>query len=198
MPGRRGQRHELALAYAFLAPVLVFLAALLGYPTLDTFYLSLTRYNYVYDAQPTFVGAANHLALLCSADFHEAPSNTLVFTTLFLPLFLGGSLLATIVVNAVPRFSNVFRTAIFLPIIVGESVTGVIFTWIFSRDFGLSNQFLGAIGLGTWDRGWVADPRFAPIAIVAVELWLLLGVGMLIFLAGLRSIPAELYDAVSV
>ena len=77
-------------------------------------------------------------------------------------------------------------------------MAGVIFTWIFSRDFGLFNQFLGAIGLGAWEHGWVADPHYALAVIVVVQLWLLLGVGMLIFLAGLRSIPGELYDAASV
>ena len=198
MPGRRKRRHDFVLAYGFLAPALLFLGALLGYPILDTLYLSLTKYNYVYDARPSFVGLGNYLALLQSSGFREALAHTLLFTAMFLPLFLAGSLLAAVAVNAVPRFSNLFRTAIFLPIIVGESVAGVIFTWIFSRDFGLFNQFLGAIGLGAWARGWVADPRFALTAIVAVELWLLLGIGMLIFLAGLRSIPTELYDAAAV
>jgi multiple sugar transport system permease protein len=197
MPGRK-QRRELLIAYAFLAPALLFLAALLGYPILDTFYLSLTKYNFVYDTQPSFVGLGNYRALLLNAGFRDALVHTLIFTATFLPLFLGGSLLAAAAVNAVPRFGNFFRTAIFLPIIVGESVAGVVFTWIFSRDFGLFNGVLGAIGLAGWERGWVADPRYALSAIVIVELWLLLGVGMLIFLAGLRSIPAELYDAAAV
>lgn len=197
MPGQR-QRRDLIVAYAFLAPALLFLALLLGYPIVDTFYLSLTKYNFVYDSAPTFVGLGNYRALASSAGFRDAFVHTVVFTALFLPLFLGGSLLAAAAVNAVPRFGDLFRTAIFLPIIVGESVAGVMFTWIFSRDFGLFNEFLGAIGLATWERGWVADPRFALSAVVVVELWLLLGVGMLIFLAGLRSIPMELYDAAAV
>jgi ABC-type sugar transport system permease subunit len=197
MPGRR-RRREIAVSYAFLTPALLFLIALLGYPIVDTFYLSLTKYNFVYDDDPAFVGSGNYAALLDNSGFIDAFVRTLGFTAMFVPLFLGGSLLAAIAVNAVPRFSNLFRSAIFLPIIVGESVTGVIFTWIFSRDFGLFNQFLGVIGLGAWARGWVADPRYALMTIVAVELWLLLGVGMLIFLAGLRSIPTELYDAAAV
>ena len=196
MPGRR--RRDSLIAYAFLAPALLFLAGLLGYPIIDTFYLSLTKFNFVYDAAPRFIGLGNYRALLGDDGFRAAFAHTLLFTAMFLPLFLGGSLLAALSVNAVPRFSQAFRTAIFLPIIVGESVAGVIFTWIFSRDFGLFNAALTAVGQGHWVHGWVADPRYALIAIVVVELWLLLGVGMLIFLAGLRSIPGELYDAAAV
>lgn len=197
MPGRRRWR-ETIIAYSFLAPALVFLVGLLLYPILDTFWLSLTKYNFVYDDGPSFIGLGNYHDLALDEGFRAALAHTLIFTAMFMPLFLGGSLIAALAVNAVPRFSNAFRTAIFLPIIVGESVAGVMFTWIFSRDFGLFNQFLGAIGLAEWERGWVADPRYALSTIVVVELWLLSGVGMLIFLAGLRSIPQELYDAAGV
>ena len=198
MPGHNRRRSELRLAYAFLAPALIFLGALLAYPILDTLYLSLTRYNSVYDEAPTFVGLHNYLALLQDNEFREALANTLTFTAIFLPLFVGGSLLAAVAVNAVPRFDNLFRTPVFLPVIVGESVAGVVFSWIFSRDFGLLNQFLAAIGLGAWTRGWLSDPRFALLAIVTVQLWLLLGIGMIICLAGLRSIPRDIYDAAAV
>ena len=197
MPGRRRWR-ETIIAYSFLAPALVFLVGLLLYPILDTFWLSLTKYNFVYDDGPSFIGLGNYRDLALDEGFRAALAHTLIFTALFMPLFLGGSLIAALAVNAVPRFSNAFRTAIFLPIIVGELVAGVMFTWIFSRDFGLFNEFLGAIGLAEWERGWVADPRYALSTIVVVELWLLSGVGMLIFLAGLRSIPQELYDAAGV
>lgn len=195
MPGRRTWR-ETFIAYSFLAPALIFLVGLLLYPILDTAWLSLTKYNFVYDDGPSFIGLGNYYDLAQDEGFRAALSHTLIFTAMFMPLFLGGSLIAALAVNAVPRFSNAFRTAIFLPIIVGESVAGVVFTWIFSRDFGLFNAFLGVIGLAGWERGWVADPRYALSTIVVVELWLLSGVGMLIFLAGLRSIPQELYDAV--
>jgi len=196
MPGRR--RRDTLIAYAFLAPALLFLAGLLGYPIVDTFFLSLTKFNFVYDDAPRFIGLGNYRALLHDDGFLAALRHTLWFTAMFLPLFLAGSLAAALAIDAVPRFSHAFRTAIFLPIIVGESVAGVIFTWIFSRDFGLINDALASVGLASWGRGWVADPRYALLAIVVVQLWLLLGVGMLIFLAGLRSIPIELYDAASV
>ena len=198
VPGQKRHRRELFLAYAFLAPALLFLGALLGYPIFDTLYLSFTKFNYVYDSHPTFVGFANYASLAQSGGFREALINTLLFTAMFVPLFVIGSLLAAIVVNALPRFSNLFRTPIFLPVIVGESVTGVIFSWIFSNDFGLLNQFLHAIGLGVLARGWLSDPHFALGMIVLVELWMLLGIGMLIFLAGLASIPREIYDAAAV
>ena len=197
-PGRWRRWREIANAYLFLAPALLFLVALLGFPIVDTFYLSLTKFNVVYDDSPRFVGMANYVTLLGNSGFLDALLNTLDFTGAFVPLFIAGSLAAAIAVTAVPRFGSLFRTAIFLPIIVGESVAGVIFTWIFSRDFGLFNRFLELIGLGAWVRGWTADPDFAMAVIVVVQLWLLTGVGMIIFVAGLRAIPAELYDAAAV
>jgi ABC-type sugar transport system permease subunit len=195
---RRTSWRDALTAYGFLAPALLFLVALLGWPILDTAWLSLTKFNFVYDDAPRFVGLANYAALFASSGFRNAFFNTLVFTALFMPLFLGISLAAALAVNAVPRFGDLFRTLIFLPIIVGESVAGVIFTWMFSRDFGLMNQALGAVGLGAWERSWVADPSTALAVIIVVQLWLLGGVGMLIFLSGLRAIPAELYDAAAV
>jgi multiple sugar transport system permease protein len=198
MRGHSRRRSELGLSYAFLAPALILLAALLGYPILDTLYLSLTRYNSVYDTAPTFIGLDNYLALLHNSEFLESLANTLAFTAMFLPLFIGGSLLAAVAVTAVPRLDSLFRTPIFLPVIVGESVAGVVFSWIFSKDFGLLNQFLSAIGLGVWGQSWLSEPRFALPAVVVVQLWLLLGVGMLIFIVGLRSIPGDIYEAAAI
>jgi ABC-type sugar transport system permease subunit len=189
---------EITTAYLFLAPALLFLVGLLGFPIVDTFYLSLTKFNVVYDDAPRFIGITNYLTLLGNSGFLDALLHTLDFTGSFVPLFIAGSLVAAIAVTAVPRFGNLFRTAIFLPIIVGESVAGVMFTWIFSRDFGLFNRFLELIGLGMWVRSWIADPSYAMAAIVVVQLWLLTGVGMIIFIAGLHAIPTELYDAAAV
>ena len=195
---RRQRRRDTWAAYGFLTPALIFLIALLGWPIVDTAWLSMTQFNFVYDDAPRFVALANYAGLFADPGFRNALANTFVFTALFMPVFLSLSLAAAVAINAVPRFGDLFRTLIFLPIIVGESVAGVIFTWIFSRDFGLFNQALGAVGLGGWERSWVADPNTALLAIVVVQLWLLCGVGMLIFLSGLRAIPAELYDAAAV
>ena len=121
--------------------------------------------------EPIFVGLGNYAALLGSSGFREALANTLRLHRA-VPSAVSSAAACWRPPRSTPcrDSATLFRTAIFLPIIVGESVAGVIFTWIFSRDFGLFNQFLGAIGLGAWERGWVADPRFALTAIVVVEL----------------------------
>lgn len=100
MPGRRQRRRDTQAAYGFLAPALLFLLALLGWPILDTAWLSLTKFNFVYDDAPRFVGLANYAGLLGNLGFRNALANTLVFTALFMPAFLSLSLAAAVAVNA--------------------------------------------------------------------------------------------------
>jgi ABC-type sugar transport system permease subunit len=195
---RPAAASEALLAYAFLGPALALMAVFLAYPILDTFYLSFTRYNFVYDDHPTVLGLNAYRDLFARDDFRTALLQTAQFTGLFLPAFVAGGLLAAVVIEALPRFGGLFQTAIFLPVIVGTSVSGVMFTWILDGQFGLANHLLLAAGLGTLARNWLTEPPFVLPAIATVSLWKQLGIAMLIFLAGLRAIPQDIYDAAHV
>jgi ABC-type sugar transport system permease subunit len=186
------------LAYGFLAPALVFILVFLAYPVVDTLYLSLARYNFAYDPAPTFIGIGNYTALFSDAAFGNALHNTVEYTILFLPTFVVGGFLAALVIESLPRFGQLFRTLVFLPVIVGTSVSGVMFDWILDGQFGLVNHILGAVGLQGLERDWLTDPTTVLPVIVAVSLWKQIGIAMLIFLAGLRTVPQDLYDAARV
>lgn len=190
-----GVLRDDAVAYGFLVPALLFIAVFLVYPIGDTLYLSLTRFNFVYDSAPRFVGLENFASLASDSGFLNAVGNTLEFTVLFLPTFVVGGLIAAAVIEALPRFSGLFRMAIFLPVIVALSVTGVMFDWIFDPQFGLANHVLRSVGLGGLANDWLTNPVLVLPVIVLVSLWQQVGISMLIFSAGLRSIPKDIYDA---
>lgn len=187
--------REHGIAYGFLAPALIFIAVFLVYPIADTLYLSLTRFNFVYDAGPRFVGADNYVSLASDDAFLNSLRNTAEFTALFLPAFVIGGLVAAAVIESLPRFGGFFRTVVFLPVIVALSVTGVMFDWIFDPQFGLANHLLDVVGLGSLRHEWLTEPGLALPVIVAVSLWQQVGISMLIFIAGLRSIPKDIYEA---
>jgi multiple sugar transport system permease protein len=184
-----------AIAYGFLAPALVFIGVFLVYPIVDTLYLSFTSFNFVYDNGPRFIGPANYVQLSTDSGFQSSLGNTVEFTVLFLPVFVVGGLVAAAVIESLPRFGGIFRTIVFLPVIVALSVTGVMFDWIFDARFGLVNHVLDMVGLHALTRDWLTDPGLALPVIVAVSLWQQIGVSMLIFIAGLRSIPGDIYEA---
>jgi len=184
-----------ALAYAFLAPSLAFIGVFLLYPIGDTLYLSFTHFNFVYDSAPRFAGVSNYADLAADDGFLNAVANTAEFTVLFLPAFVIGGLVAAAVIESLPRFGAFFRTVAFLPVIVALSVTGVMFDWIFDPQFGLMNHVLNSVGLHALTRDWLTDPGLALPVIVAVSLWQQTGISMLIFIGGLRAIPAEIYEA---
>ena len=125
----------------------------------------------MYDSGPRFIGPANYVQLSTDSEFQSSLGNTVEFTVLFLPVFVVGGLVAAAVIESLPRFGGIFRTIVFLPVIVALSVTGVMSDWIFDARVGLVNHALDMVGLHALTRDWLADPGLALPVIVAVSLW---------------------------
>ncbi len=199
---RRSRRQviEEITAYAFLLPALLFVFAFMLYPMLHSFLLSFTEYDFVYDKAPTFVGLRTYLEVLQDDFFQISLKNTAYFALGFFPLLVIISLGIALLLNLPLRGNTVVRTSVFLPVIVSLALTGVMFQgMILSGKFGLLNHILGnVLGLKSWTREWLTDPRTAMPALIAVSLWKYVGFEALIFLAGLQAIPEALYDAAKV
>jgi len=193
---RRQVMDELS-AYAFLLPALLFVAALMLYPMLHSFYLSFTSYDFVYDKAPTYAGLHTYMEVLKDGVFGVALRNTAYFALGFFPLLVVFSLGVALLLNMPLHGNTLVRTSVFLPVIVSLALTGVMFQgMILSGRYGLLNHILGnVLGLKSWTREWLTDPKTAMPALIAVSLWKYVGFEALIFLAGLQAIPMALYDA---
>lgn len=181
-------------AWLFLAPTLIGLAGLSAGPILAAFAISLTSWDLL--TPPTFVGLENFAGLLRDDRFLQALRNTSFYTAVSVPLGLVLSLALALPLNARLRGIAWLRTAFFLPVVSSTVAVALVWAWIYSPDQGLLNVVLRQIGLPT--SKWISDPFWAMPAVIAMSVWQGLGIGIIIFLAGLQAIPEELYDAAEV
>jgi ABC-type sugar transport system permease subunit len=93
------------------------------------------------------------------------------------------------------RMKNFYRVLFFIPVVLSEVVAGLVWQWILDGNYGLLNSWLTSLGFGSLARSWLSDPNTALTAVAMVHCWKGFGWGFLIFLAGLQTIPRELYDA---
>jgi multiple sugar transport system permease protein len=161
--------------------------------------LSLTDFDLYAIASPDtvrFVGAGNFARVFTDPVFWTALRNTLFFVLVGGPLTVAVSLAAAVLVNSrLARAPGFFRSLFFAPVVTTLVAMAVVWRYLYHPHYGLLNHVLGLVGLGPVD--WLGDPRWAMPAIVILSVWKKFGYNMLILLAGLRTIPAELYEAAS-
>ena len=181
-------------ALLFLAPTIIGLAILSAGPILATLAISLTKWDLL--RAPQFVGVDNFVNLASDDRFLKALRNTAFYTVVSVPLGMVIALFLALALNQTIRGIAWIRTAYFLPVVTSTIAIALVWQWIYSPDAGLLNQVLGVFGIAP--RTWLSDPTLAMPSIVAMSVWQGLGTDVIIFLAGLQSIPAELLDAASV
>ena len=184
-------------AWILVAPALVVIAVFFLLPVLAAFVLSLTDfdlYGLASLGNVRFVGIGNYVQLLHTPLFWKALWNTFVFVVLGVPLSIAASLGAALLVNSkLAWLKPLFRTAFFTPVVTSMVAVAVIWRYLYHTRYGFINYALDAIHVGPVE--WLGDPRTAMPAIVLFAVWKNFGYNMIIFLAGLQSIPAELYEA---
>lgn len=180
-------------AYLFLAPWLIGIFVLTVGPALGSLYLSFTRFDLI--TEPRFVGLANYTRIFTNdAKFLAAMKVTFTYVLLAVPLKLIFALSVAIVLNKGLRGLTVYRALFYLPSLLGGSVAiAVLWRKIFAKD-GLFNDVLSTFGID--GVSWIGDPDYALYTLVVLSIWQF-GSPMIIFLAGLRQIPQDLYEAAS-
>ncbi|MCG8367430.1 MAG: sugar ABC transporter permease [Pseudanabaenales cyanobacterium] len=183
--------------YLFLAPALAVLGLTVFWPALQAFYLSFTHYDYDITQPPVWIGLANFQALLKDRTFWLTLKNTLLYLVGVVPALAIASLALAILVNQKLRGIHWFRVAYYTPVVISMVVAGIAWHWLYDEN-GLLNQIL--IWLGLSERGipWLTSPNLVLVSLMFVTLWKGLGYYMVIYLAGLQSIPAELYEAAAI
>ena len=184
-------------AWVFVAPALIVLGVFFGLPVFAALLLSLTDFDLYALADwrnLRFVGFGNYTELLQTPLFWKSLGNTFYFVIVGVPLSIGVSLGAALLLNApVARFRAFFRTALFAPVVTTLVAVAVIWRYLFHSSYGLVNWALGHVGIAPID--WLGDPQWAMPTIILLAVWKNFGYNMVIFLAGLQAIPQDLYEA---
>ena len=188
------KRREACLGWLFISPALIGFSIFTFGSILYSFYLSMTDYDLV--STPKWVGFDNYIrAFTKDQYFYKYFGNTLYFVVTLVPIVLALSLLLAILINKKTSWvNNIYRVALFLPSITSTVAVSMVWLWIFNPDMGLINNFLMAIGLNDVPM-WLGDTAWSKPALVIMRVWQMGGYYMIMFLAGLQTIPETLYEA---
>ena len=178
--------------YLFLLPAIAFLCLTSFLPVLQAIYLSFTNYDFV--GSPSFIGWQNYQNLWRDRTFWKVLGNTLVYLLFVVPSLVILPLALAILVNQKLRSIKFFRAVYYFPVIVSVVVAGIAWKWVYAEN-GILNYFLSIISLQPIKIPWLTDPKTAIFGIIAVVIWRGIGYYMVIYLAGLQAIPADLYEA---
>ncbi|MGG1599475.1 carbohydrate ABC transporter permease [Paenibacillus naphthalenovorans] len=189
-------RWEALKDFSFALPALGFLGLFLYYPLFYSIYISFTNWNMTRPIKK-FVGADNYVRLLTSEDFYQSLKVTMIYTGMDVVFTLVAGLLLALLFNvANSRFYAFMRGVIFLPYYVSMVVAAMVFIWIYNNQYGLLNYLIGMLGFEPVN--WLVDQKTVLPALVAVSVWKGAGFAMILFIAGMRGIPSEYYEAASI
>ena len=195
---RRGSKLRLRnalIGWSFILPNFIGFGLLTLVPIVVLFYMSFTNWNVFGKAD--WVGLANFQRLVGDGSFRISVLNTLYYSAMHIPLTIVVSLGLALLLNNKLRGVAFFRTAAFFPYITSIVAIAVVWNLLFSPEYGPINEFLRFIGIQS-PPGWLTSPEWAMPAVVIVSTWRDMGYYMILFLAGLQTVPRELHEAARV
>lgn len=195
---RRGSKLRLRnalIGWSFILPNFIGFGLLTLVPIVVLFYMSFTNWNVFGNAD--WIGLANFERLIGDGSFRISVVNTLYYSVLHIPLTIVVSLSLALLLNNKLRGVAFFRTAAFFPYITSIVAIAVVWNLLFSPEYGPINEFLRFIGIQN-PPGWLTSPEWAMPAVVIVSTWRDMGYYMILFLAGLQTVPRELHEAARV
>ncbi|MEV7192741.1 sugar ABC transporter permease [Streptomyces sp. NPDC093510] len=186
-PGSRNQRS----AYWYIAPLGLGFAVFYFWPLLQTFYFSFTEFGAF--GGHTFIGTDNYLRVVKDVTVWQALGNTLIYSVIGLMALPVAIVVASLLNRRGLRGVSVYRALYFVPFVTLPVAVGLVWNWLYNGDFGLVNEILSWFGA---DRHyWVSDPSTAVYAIGTVMVWSTTGYYLVIFMAGIKGIPQDYYEA---
>jgi multiple sugar transport system permease protein len=183
--------------WLFVTPAVALIVVFFFVPVVGGLLLSVTDFDIYAVGRPEvarFVGLRNYIQVLENPLFWKALGNTFVFVVVGGPLSVLASLGAALLVSArLVRWPALWRSVFFMPVVTTLVAVAIVWRYLYHPRYGLLNAGLAAVGFPAVD--WLGDPRWAMPAIILLSIWKNFGYNMLIFVAGLQSIPGELYEA---
>ena len=186
----RARAVLLTYPHSFYVPAALIFGVFFMVPTLLAFYFSLTRWS-LFDA--TFIGLDNYASFLGDPQLTSGLRNTIIYALITSGLKVTLGLPLAMLLTSWIKLKGLFRGIIFFPVLVSTVAVGITFATLMQPSIGLINTTLGALGLPTPD--WLGNPDFALVSVALVDVWKGIGLAMVIFIAGILSIPEEYFDA---
>ncbi|PZO51944.1 MAG: lactose ABC transporter permease [Phormidesmis priestleyi] len=200
--------------YLFLAPALLVLVLVVFWPALQAFRLSFMEYGYDVTQPPEWVGFENFQRLMRDKTFWQTLKNTVLYLVCVVPVLTIAPLFLAILVNQALKGMHWFRVAYYTPVVVSMVVAGIAWRWLYAEN-GLLNQMLSGLAAAAKNMPvigqflpqafsepiaipWLTSPDWVLFSVMAVTIWKGLGYYMVIYLAGLQGLPADLYEAAAI
>lgn len=191
------KNRERANVFLMLLPWILTFLVFWAYPVVYSFILSLSEYKTLSNDM-TFVGFENYTSLLSDDTFLKSLSNTLIFVFVTVPITTTlATILAVLVDRTNGKLKEFFKAAYFLPSVTSLVVIALIFKNLYSKE-GYINTLLQMVGMSGQNEGWLQSVDTALPAIMAMDIWIATGYYMIIVLAGLQTIPKDLYEAADI
>ena len=181
-------------AYLFLAPGIIVFSIFTLAALIFAFYLTFHRWSIIEPAKP-FVGLTNYRDMMNDERFAQSVVNTVYFTGASIPLTMAIGLALALLLNLPIRFRGLFRTAYYLPVVTPFVVSALLWKWLYNGDFGLFNYYLLEAHLIDEPLLWLSSQNLAMPAVILMSVWSGVGFSMVVYLAGLQAIPAEMYES---
>lgn len=213
---RRRRTADIATAYLLVLPAAVLIVAFHFAPVFYALFISLHKWSLIPER---FVGLSNYTAVLRDEEFHQSLGVTIWYVLGTVPFAIGISLVLALMLFQPLAGRGIYRTIYFLPYVTSVVAAAVVWTWIYNPRYGVLNYVLTRLGLcdpqsppqwlleprgvfelvlsnfGVQPPAWAAGPSLALVAVTIMAVWNAIGFNMIVFLAGLGSIPKELQEA---
>ena len=180
--------------YLFIAPSFILMLTFVVLPVIAAFVLSFTRWNLTISAIPKFIGFENYLDAFKDDVFYKSLLHTFIYAIIAVPISVLLALVMAVFLNQPIKGVKVYRLIYFIPSITTITAITTVWGFILNPENGLMNIFLKNIGIKN-PPGWLASETWALPALIIIGFWMWLGNDMIIYIAGLKSIPKELYEA---
>ena len=184
-------------AYLFLVPGVIIFSVFTMAALIFAIYLTFHRWSIIEPEKP-YVGLQNYEDMIHDERFVQSVVNTVYFTGASVPLTMAIGLALALLLNQPIRGRALFRTAYYLPVITPFVVSALLWKWLYNGDFGLFNYYLIKGHIIDEPLLWLSDKNLAMPAVVLMTVWSGVGFSMVVYLAGLQSIPAQLYESAKI
>lgn len=184
------EKSETLWGWIFIAPTMIGLIILNIIPIFQTIYQSFFKTG-DFGKGNVFVGLANYQKVFGDEEVWQSLFNTIKYAIIEVPISIIIALLLAVFLNKKLKGREVFRTIMFLPMVVAPAAIAMVWKWLYNSSFGLINNTFKV------KVNWISDPKIAIISIAVIGIWSVIGYNMVLFLAGLQEVPRDYYEAAS-
>ncbi|MDN5316403.1 MAG: raffinose/stachyose/melibiose transport system permease protein [Thermoanaerobacterium sp.] len=180
----------------FILPTLAIYTLLIIVPIVFSIYYGMTDWDGI--GKQTFIGISNFLNIFKDSDFLISFKNTIIVTLISILLQIPIGLVISFLLSRGIRFYKTFRAIYFLPVVIAPIAIGLMFSLIFNGQIGALNSLLKDIGLQSFQKAWLSDPKVVLYAVMTPQVWQFIGLYIIIFIAAIQNIPEEIFESAEI